>query len=157
MPQQSLSDFVNDMEKAGLLIRIKEEKRVDQLPMVMDQNTTKAVYVEKVKDCQFSFLANAYSNIEQYAWALKCDKKDFGPTLGKLTAGRIKPEIVNTAPCKEVIVKGADVDLTILPLFLHHDRDGHAFIQDLNYVSTDRTPVCRTGEFTVRCSAPRTS
>ena len=31
MPQQSLADFVDDMEKAGLLVRIKEEKRVDEL------------------------------------------------------------------------------------------------------------------------------
>jgi hypothetical protein len=29
---------------------------------------------------------------------------------------------VTTAPCKEVILKGDDVDLTRLPLFLHHDR-----------------------------------
>lgn len=137
MPQQSLSDFVNNMEKAGLLVRIKEEKRVDQLPIVMDQNPTKAVYVEKVKDCQFSFLANAYSNLEQYAWALNCDKSEIGPKVAGLTKGRVKPEIVNTAPCKEVIVKGKDVDLTILPLFLHHDRDGHAFIQDLNFISAD--------------------
>ena len=137
MPQQSMSDFVNDLEKAGFLVRIKEEKRVDELPMIMDHNTLKAVYVEKVKDCQFSFLANAYSNLEQYAWALKCDKSQIGQAMAKLAAGRIKPETVKTAPCKEVIVKGADVDLTILPLFLHHDRDGNAFIQDLNYVSTD--------------------
>lgn len=31
MPQQSLSDFVDDMEKAALLVRITEEKRVDEL------------------------------------------------------------------------------------------------------------------------------
>jgi 2,5-furandicarboxylate decarboxylase 1 len=29
MPQQSLTEFICDMEKAGLLVRIKEEKRVD--------------------------------------------------------------------------------------------------------------------------------
>ena len=145
MPQQSMSDFVNELDKAGLLVRIKDEKRVDELPMIMDRNTLKAVYVEKVKDCQFSFLANAYSNLEQYSWALKCDKAAIGQTMAKLAAGRIKPEIVNTAPCKEVIVKGQDVDLTILPLFLHHDRDGTAFIQDLNFVSTTRTPAYNSG------------
>jgi 2,5-furandicarboxylate decarboxylase 1 len=137
MPQQSLGDFVADMEKAGLLVRIKEEKRVDELPIVMDENHMMAVYVEKVKDCQFSFLANAYSNIDQFAWALGCDKSEVGPKMAARTQGRVKPEVVGTAPCKEVIVKGKDVDLTILPLFLHHDRDGNAFIQDTNYISAD--------------------
>ena len=33
--QQSLSDFTADLEAAGLLIRIKDEKRVDQLPLLM--------------------------------------------------------------------------------------------------------------------------
>ena len=61
MPQQSLSEFVQAMEKAGLLVRIKEEKRVDELPQVMEANPLKAVLVERVKDCEFQFLTNAYS------------------------------------------------------------------------------------------------
>ena len=137
MPQQSLSDFVEALDKAGLLVRIKEEKRVDQLPIVMDQNPGKAVYVEKVKDCQFSFLANAYSNMDQFTWALDCNRSEVGPKMAALARGRVKPEVIGTAPCKEVIVKGADVDLTILPLFLHHDRDGHGYFQDLEFVSAD--------------------
>ena len=35
MPQQSLTEFVEEMEKAGLLVRITEEKRVDELPAVI--------------------------------------------------------------------------------------------------------------------------
>ena len=49
--------------------------------------------------------------------------------------GRIKWEMVKTAPCKEVILKGDDVDLTRLPLFLHHDRDGHAYTNDNLFIS----------------------
>ena len=52
--------------------------------------------------------------------------------LGK---GRVKPEIVDTAPCKEVILTGDEVDLTRLPLFLPHDRDGHAYTNDNLVVS----------------------
>jgi 4-hydroxy-3-polyprenylbenzoate decarboxylase len=47
--------------------------------------------------------------------------------LGK---GRIKPEIVDTASCKEVILTGDDVHLTRIALSLHHDRDGHAYTND---------------------------
>ena len=118
MPQQTLTEFVEEMEKAGLLVRVTEEKRVDELPAVMEANPLTAVLVENVKDCEFQFLANAYSNQDQYAWGLGCDKSQSGFMMSELAKGRIKPEIVDTAPCKEVILTGDDVDLTRLPLFL---------------------------------------
>jgi 4-hydroxy-3-polyprenylbenzoate decarboxylase len=130
VPQQSLSDFVADMEKAGMLVRITEEKRVDELPAVMEAHPLTAVLVEKVADCEFQFLANAYSNQDQTAWALGCDKSETGFVMTERAKGRVEPEIVDSAPCKEVILIGDEVDLTRLPLFLHHDRDGHAFTND---------------------------
>jgi 2,5-furandicarboxylate decarboxylase 1 len=135
--QQSLSTFVAAMEHAGLLVRIKDEKRVDELPQVMEANPMKAVLVEKIKDCEFSFLANAYSNHDQFAWALGCKRDQIGSRMASLAEGRIKPEIVATAPCKQVILKGDDVDITRLPLFLHHDRDGHAYTNDNLVITKD--------------------
>jgi 2,5-furandicarboxylate decarboxylase 1 len=137
MPQQSLAQFVNDMEKAGMLVRIKEEKRVDELPGIMEANPLKAVLVEKVKDSEFQFLANAYSNQDQYAWAMGCKKSETGRKMAVKAAQRIKPKTIATAPCKEVILKGDDVDLTRLPMFLHHDRDGNAYTNDNLVVTRD--------------------
>ena len=57
--QQSLSDFVASMDKAGFLVRITDEVRVDQVPKIMEANPTKAVLIEKIKDTEFSVLANA--------------------------------------------------------------------------------------------------
>ena len=88
MPQQSLSDFVNDLEKAGMLVRIKGEKRVDELPGIMEANPLKAVLVEKVKDSEFQFLANAYSNQDQYAWAMGCRKSETGRKMTEWGARR---------------------------------------------------------------------
>lgn len=137
MPQESLSSFVDAMEKAGFLVRIKDEKRVDELPKVMEDNPLKAVLVEKVKDCQFQFLANAYSNQDMYAWALGCKKSETGGIMAKLGTQRIPPNIVTKADCKDVILKGDQVDLTLLPLFLHHDRDGQAYTNDNLVISKD--------------------
>lgn len=137
MSQQSLQSYVDDLEKGGFLVRIKDEVRVDELPMIMEANPLKAVFVEKIKDCEFQFLANAYSNQDMYAWALGCDKKDTGSVMSQLAKKRIPPKLVKTAPCKDVILKGADVDLTKLPMFLHHDRDGHAYTNDNLVISKD--------------------
>lgn len=99
MPQQSLSEFVVAMEKAGPLVRITEEKRVDQLPSVMEANPLTAVLVEKVTDCVFQFLVNAYSNQDQTAWALGCESET-GRRMVELGKGRIKPEVARQPPAR---------------------------------------------------------
>ncbi len=137
MPQQSLADFVNDMEDAGMLVRIKEEVRVDQLPQLMEDHPTTAVLVEKVAECDFQFLANAYSNQDQYAWAMGCTKAETGLKMVDVSKGRVTPMVVETASCKDVIITGDDVDMTIFPMFLHHERDGQSYCDDTLVVSKD--------------------
>ena len=70
--------------------------------MLMEHHFDKAIFVERVQgSSEFSFLANAYSNHAQYAWALGCSRSEIGDLTAKLAKGRIKPKIVATAPCKE--------------------------------------------------------
>lgn len=137
MPQINLTDFVAGLERAGFLVRIKDEKRVDELPMIMEENPLKAVFVEKIKGCQFQFLGNAYSNQDMYAWALGCKKSETGGLMAKVGTHRIAPQVVTQAPCKEVVLKGDQVDLSIFPMFLHHERDGHAYTNDNMVISKD--------------------
>src|SRR6476620_9355005 len=103
--QQSLSDFVDAMDKAGFLVRIKQEVRVDEVPKLMEANPTKAVLLEKMKASEFSVLANAYTNQEMFAWAMGCDKRPSGLEMVARSKGRVKWATVKTAPCKEVILK----------------------------------------------------
>ncbi len=117
--------------------KIKEEKRVDELPGIMEANPLKALLVEKIKHSEFQFLANAYCNQDQYAWAMGCRKTETGLKMAERATQRIKPQLVTTAPCKEVILKGGDVDVTRLPMFLHHDRDGNAYTNDNLVVTRD--------------------
>jgi 2,5-furandicarboxylate decarboxylase 1 len=133
--QQSLPDFVVQLEKAGFLVRISDEKRVDEIPKLLEANPTKAILIEKIRDSDFSVLANAYSNQDMYAWAMECDKTQTGSKMVEKAQHRIKWRLVDTAPCKEVILKGDEVDLTRLPMFLHHDRDGHAYTNDNLFIS----------------------
>jgi hypothetical protein len=77
--QQSLPDFVTQLEKTGFLVRVTDEKRVDEVPGVLEANPTKAILIEKIKDSHFSVLANAYSNQDMYAWAMECDKTQTDP------------------------------------------------------------------------------
>ncbi len=135
MPQQSLRDSIADMEKAGLITRYKEQKRVDELPMLMEANPDTAIFVEQVKDCAFPFFANGYGARPMYSLALNCDPKQVGLEIARRFEVSFKPEMVDSAPCQEVIYKGEDVDLTMFPLFQYHPKDGNAYLNDTNVVS----------------------
>lgn len=137
MAQMSLAEWVARMDQAGLLARYSEEKRVDELPQIMEDNPMKAVLVEKVKDCRFPFLANTVGARALYSLALDCGEKELGQEIDRRSAGRFPPEVVATTPCKDVIVRGDDVDLTMFPLFLHHDYDGQAYLNMTNAVTRD--------------------
>jgi 4-hydroxy-3-polyprenylbenzoate decarboxylase len=142
MAQESLADFISTLERSGLLRRYTEEKRVDELPKLMEDNPDQAVLVERVKDCAFPFFANGYGSREMYALSLDCDPKNVGREIARRAGIHYKAELVDTAPCKDVILRGEDVDLTILPLFNHHPRDGQAYLNDTRIIT--RNPV--TGE-----------
>ncbi len=137
MPQQSLPEFVEAMDKAGMLARVTDPTRVDELPAVMEAHPTTAVLVENVIGCDFQFLANAYSNQDQYAWAMGCTKAETGLKMVEASEGRIPTVTVDTAPCKDVIYTGDDVDMTILPMFLHHERDGQSYTDDNLVITRD--------------------
>ena len=80
-------------------------------------------------------LANACSSQEIFAWAMGCDTTRTGLEMVARSKGRVKWETVTTAPCKDVILKGDDVDLTRLLLLLHQDRDSHAYTNDSLLIS----------------------
>jgi len=142
MAQESLADFISTLERSGLLRRYTQEKRVDELPKLMEDNPDQAVLVERVKDCAFPFFANGYGSREMYALSLDCDPKNVGREIARRAGIHYKAELVDAAPCKDVILRGEDVDLTILPLFNHHPRDGQAYLNDTRIIT--RNPV--TGE-----------
>lgn len=137
MPQISMAESIEAMDKAGLLKRYTEELRVDELPKAMEDNPDQAVLVEHVKDCAFPFYANGYGVRAQWAMALDCGITEVGAEMAKRAQRVIKPVMVDTAPCKDVIIKGDDIDLTMFPLFLHHPKDGQAYFNDTNVVSRD--------------------
>jgi 2,5-furandicarboxylate decarboxylase 1 len=83
MPQTSLLKYVEALDRAGLLTRFKDEKRVDELPKLMEDNPDTAIFVEKVKDCSFPYLANAYGARSMWALALGCDMKKVGVEMAE--------------------------------------------------------------------------
>jgi 2,5-furandicarboxylate decarboxylase 1 len=73
--QMSLKHWVTQLDEAGLLCRHEGQARVDELPQIMEDHPDQAVFVERVRDCAFPFLANAFASAEMCAVALGCDRR----------------------------------------------------------------------------------
>ena len=74
-----------------------------------------------------------------YTPSLNCDETKVGLEIARRSESRFKPEMVKTVSCKEVIIKGDDIDLTMFPLFHHHPKDGQVYLNDTNVVSRNPT------------------
>jgi 4-hydroxy-3-polyprenylbenzoate decarboxylase len=70
--------------------------------------------------------------------ALGYKRNEPGARIAELAKGHVKPDVIATAPCKQAILTADDVDLTRLPLFLDHERDGLSYTSDNLVVTKDR-------------------
>lgn len=149
MAYKDLRDFVNALERRGLLHRIKVEVNpILEIAEITDRMCKskgggKAIFFEKVKGSKYPVVTNLFGSIERTCLALEVNNLDeiaerinsllskapprtlieklsMLPTLLELT--KCLPKKVKSAPCQEVIVE--DPDLSILPALKCWPKDG---------------------------------
>jgi 4-hydroxy-3-polyprenylbenzoate decarboxylase len=153
MPYQDLREFVRALEKAGELKRIPFE--VDphlEITEFADRSVKTggpALLFEKPKGSQVPLLVNAFASPQRMKIALETDSMDSIAAriseflqmkmpdgfLNKLKmlpilaeVGAFFPKIVKDGPCKEVIRKGADINLNEFPVLHCWPDDGGRYI-----------------------------
>lgn len=143
MPYASLRDFMNRLEQAGRLVRVKAavspvlEMTEIQTRLLAEQGP--AVLFENVTGFDMPVLANLFGTVERVAWGMDREPHQLravGETLAFLrqpeppggwrealemlpmlrTVMAMKPRTVGTAPCQEIVLKGNDIDLGKLPI-----------------------------------------
>ena len=153
MAYKDLRDFINRLEKENEIIMIKEEvDPILEIAEITDRVVKKggpALFFENVKGSQFPVVTNLFGSVKRMCLALETesldeiglrikqilepktplnfiDKVKMLPKLMEL--GNIFPKFVKKAPCKEVIIKGNDVNLFKLPILKTWPLDGGRFI-----------------------------
>ena len=137
MPYKDLRQFLNELEKRGELVRVKKELEngYEVFNILWRLNDTRGpAFMAKIKGYDVPLVSNLFGTLDR--WALAC-----GLPLGKtqieyrdIFAEKmdetkwVEPKLVSTAPCKEVILKGDDVDLFKFPILKWHPYDGGAYI-----------------------------
>ena len=119
----NLRDFLKKLEKEDKLTRIKKtvshKYEIANIIYTLDE---KPVIFENVKDFDFPVFAGICSNRDIIAEGVGTTKENLLMNLVKALRKPTKPEIVDKAPCQEIIIN--DPDLSKIPILYHLNGDG---------------------------------
>jgi len=119
----NLRDFLLKLEQENNLVRIKKEISVKyEIANVIYSLDEKPVIFENVKGYDFPVFAGITSDRDVIAKGLDTTKDKLLLKLVKALQNPKEPEILDKAPCQEVVIK--DPDLNKIPLLHHLDGDG---------------------------------
>jgi UbiD family decarboxylase len=104
-------------EITALVARLEKEGR--RRPVLLFEN---------VKGTSFPVLTNVHASRSRLAAAIGAAPDRMLPTYLAAMERPVAPRVVATGPVKEVVRRGADVDLGLLPQIVHHDRDAGPYL-----------------------------
>ena len=104
-------------EITGLVAKLEKEGR--RRPVLLFEN---------VKGTRFPVLTNLHASRARLAAAINAQPEAMLPTYLRAMERPLAPRVVTTGPVKEVVRRGADVDLGTLPPIVHHDRDAGPYV-----------------------------
>ena len=97
---------------------------------------------EHVKGTSFPVLTNLHASRSRLAAAINAPPERMLEAYLRAMERPLAPRVVPTGPVKEVVRRGADVDLTALPQIVHHERDAGPYITAA--ISFARDPASET-------------
>jgi 2,5-furandicarboxylate decarboxylase 1 len=104
-------------EITALVVKLEKEGR--RRPVLLFEN---------VKGTAFPVLTNLHASRSRLAAAINAAPDQMLPTYLRAMERPLAPRVVATGPVKEVVRRGNDVDLGVLPPIVHHERDAGAYV-----------------------------
>ncbi len=123
----SVRDFVDQLDREGLLTRIKKEVSTEyEIAAVIAAMNEKPVFFENVKESEIPVVSGLVSSMDLITKALNVEKNRVIQKLSEAMNNPVKPEVVGEGPCQEVVEE--DVDLTKLPIMRFTEKDGGKYV-----------------------------
>jgi len=114
------------LEGRNELRRIAEPVSTREIPALLKKLEPRPVLFEKVRGASFRVVGNLLCSKAAFADSLGIAVADIIPTLTRAIEERSPCEVVETAPCQEVV--HTDPDLGLLPILHHFEGDGGPYI-----------------------------
>lgn len=138
MSFNDLREFLNVLESEGELVRIKREvspREISAIVWEVNGKKGSAVLFENVQGSSVPLVANVHGSLGRVARAMGLPKDSHFKDIRTAYAEKLKdksswlePVMKKTGPCKEVILKGDEIDLFKFPIFQWHPGDGGPYI-----------------------------
>lgn len=141
-----LRQFLDKLESEGELVRITKEveagPEISSILWELSTGRDPAVIFENVRGYSIPLVANTFASFSKFAIAFGLPKdstvkeiRNYYARYLREPSTWISPVVIDSGPCKEVILKGDDVDLFKFPIFKWNLKDGGPYIT-LNGVVT---------------------
>ena len=132
MPFKDLREFLNLLEEKGELLKTKKPVDVkfeisSYIRKTSDQHGP-ALLFENVKNFTMPVVGGVFATRERAFLALESSPQDYVNRFEHALDHVLPPKLVSSAPCKDVIHSGKDVDLTQLPIPTFSEKDPAPFI-----------------------------
>jgi len=122
-----LRNFIDELETKGELTKITKPVSTDyEMAGIIAALGEKPVFFEDVKESAVPVVAGLVSSKERICRSMGITKDQLLPKLLSAIENPQPPQLVQNAPCQEVIEP--DVDLTKLPIMRYTERDGGKYI-----------------------------
>jgi len=122
-----LRNFIDELETKGELTKITKPVSTDyEMAGIIAALGEKPVFFENVKESTMPVVAGLVSSKERICRSMGITKDQLLPKLLSAIENPQPPQLVQNAPCQEVIEP--DVDLTKLPIMRYTERDGGKYI-----------------------------
>ena len=112
-----------------------------------------AVLFRKIKGSSIPLLINLQGTYERLALAIDSNLQGMVEEFGRRENAPVPAKRVDRAqaPVKEVVWKGADADVTKLPILRHQELDSGKYITSAVLFCAIRKPACKMPAFIAPC------
>jgi 2,5-furandicarboxylate decarboxylase 1 len=132
---KNLRTFLNELAQKYLEEIVEVDREVDprfELTSIAakleKQGKSPVIFFRKVKGSRLPAVINVCASYERMALALGTTVQNLAEEYAKRERSPIPVKEVGSAPVKEVVIKGEDVDLGILPIPTHNELDAGPYI-----------------------------
>jgi UbiD family decarboxylase len=123
----SFREYLQKLDGSGELVHVAAPiSKTYQIAGVLKQLEPAPVVFEAVKESPFRVIGNLFCSKAAFAACFGVTTKDLIPLLAGAIQHRSPPELIEQAPCQEVVVSQPDLD--DLPILRHCTGDGGNYI-----------------------------
>jgi 2,5-furandicarboxylate decarboxylase 1 len=141
MPFKDLREFIAHLEDQKELRRIRKpvDTKYEIAAYIRKTSDIKgpALLFENVKESKIPVLGGVFATRKRGLLALETTEKEYGEKFHHALDHLIPPRKISSGPCKEVILKSEDADLSRFPIPIFSQNDSGPFITAGLVISKD--------------------